>query len=79
MKSNTYFPHDANARHDEKILALRVRHGMEGYGVYFAILERLRENSDLSHARDYNLIAFELHAYDFDTHRVSYMLQPHRI
>ncbi|MDR2791693.1 MAG: DUF4373 domain-containing protein [Tannerellaceae bacterium] len=61
MKSNTYFPHDANARHDEKILALRVRYGMEGYGVYFAILERLRESSDLSHANDYNLIAFELH------------------
>jgi hypothetical protein len=61
MKSNTYFPHDANARHDERIIALRIKHGMKGYGIYFAIIERLRENADLTCLTEYPLIAFELH------------------
>jgi hypothetical protein len=58
---NGYFSHDSNARNDEKILALRMKHGMEGYGVYFAILERLMEIGDHSHKTDYDVIAFDLH------------------
>jgi len=40
MKS-LYFPHDANARFDLKCIELIRRHGYEGYGIYFAILEYL--------------------------------------
>ncbi|MDR0682035.1 MAG: DUF4373 domain-containing protein [Dysgonamonadaceae bacterium] len=58
--NNSYFSHDSNARNDEKIVDLRLKHGMEGYGVYFAILERMRENKDYFHVKDYNIIAFDL-------------------
>ncbi len=40
-----YFSHDANARHDPKILALRSIYGCEGYGWFWIILEMLREDS----------------------------------
>lgn len=55
-----YFSHDANARNDEKIIRLRIRHKAAGYGVYFMILEILREKKDLMCLRDYNVLAFEL-------------------
>jgi hypothetical protein len=61
MKKTFYFPHDGNARNDDKIIAVRMRHKMEGYGVYFAILERLLESSNYVCVKDYNLIAFDLH------------------
>jgi tRNA splicing endonuclease len=60
-KEAYYFSHDSNARNDEKIISLRIKHGMEGYGIYWAILERMRENSDYMCAKDYNLLAFDLH------------------
>ncbi|WP_221413103.1 Lin1244/Lin1753 domain-containing protein [Dysgonomonas sp. 521] len=60
-KKSFYFPHDGNARNDDKIIAVRMRHKMEGYGVYFAILERLLESSNYMCTKDYNLIAFDLH------------------
>jgi hypothetical protein len=59
-KKTFYFPHDFNARNDEKIVAVRLKYGMEGYGVYFAILERLGESSDYIHVKDYNIISFDL-------------------
>jgi hypothetical protein len=59
-KDAYYFSHDSNARNDEKIIALRMKHGMEGYGIYFAILERMREEKDYFHVKDYNIIAFDL-------------------
>lgn len=63
MKSNTkeayYFSHDSNARNDEKILAIRMRHKTEGYGVYFMILERLRECKENMSIKDYNVLAFD--------------------
>jgi hypothetical protein len=57
---NSYFSHDSNARNDEKILLLRMKHNMEGYGVYFAILERMRDEKDYKCVKDYNMIAFDL-------------------
>lgn len=36
-----YFMHDANAHQDEKLAELFIRFGYEGYGLFFAILERL--------------------------------------
>lgn len=55
-----YFPHDSNARNDTKILNLRADLGAEGYGIYFMILERLRESADYMSVTDYNAIAFDL-------------------
>ena len=55
-----YFPHDSNARNSDKIIRLRMRHKSAGYGVYFMILERLREEPDYMSVKDYNMIAFDL-------------------
>lgn len=55
-----YFPHDSNARNSDKLIRLRMRHKSAGYGVYFMILERLREEPNYMSAKDYNMIAFDL-------------------
>jgi uncharacterized protein YutE (UPF0331/DUF86 family) len=44
MTKNTYyFPHDYHARHDPKLSALIKKFGMEGYGVYWNLIEILHE------------------------------------
>ncbi len=58
-KEAYYFSHDSNARNDEKILAVRMRLGTEGYGIYFMILERLRDESNHMSIKDYNVLAFD--------------------
>lgn len=45
-KDAYFFSHDCNARNDPKILALRSVYGAEGYGVYFMLVEILREQVD---------------------------------
>lgn len=55
-----YFSHDSNARNDEKILALRMKHGWEGYGLYWALIERMREAANYACVRDYNVVAYDL-------------------
>lgn len=52
MKDAYYFSHDSNASQDEKILNLRADHGWEGYGIYWAIIERLRDSSDHKYQND---------------------------
>jgi hypothetical protein len=46
MKEAYYFSHDSNASQDEKILNLRADHGWEGYGIFWAVIERLRDSTD---------------------------------
>jgi hypothetical protein len=46
MKEAYYFPHDSNARNDEKILELRDLLGWEGYGMYWAVIEMMRDSND---------------------------------
>lgn len=64
-KDAYYFSHDSNARNDIKILRLRRSLGLEGYGIYFCLIEMLREQDDykmsMSSIPD---IAFELHTSD---------------
>ena len=57
---NGYFPHDSNARNSDKVIPLRAKYGAEGYGVYFMILERLRDEPDYMSVKDYNMLAFDL-------------------
>lgn len=45
-KEAYYFSHDANARHDPKILAMRSDYGIQGYGVFWIIIEMLREQDE---------------------------------
>ena len=42
-KDAYYFSHDANARNDLKMVKLRRALGLEGYGIFWAIIEILRE------------------------------------
>ncbi len=59
-KDAYYFSHDSNARNDEKLIAVRMKLGMEGYGIFFAIIERLRESTNYMSVKNYNIIAFDL-------------------
>jgi hypothetical protein len=45
-KDAYYFPHYSNARNDAKLIKLRRVLGIEGYGLYFMLLEVLREQTD---------------------------------
>ncbi len=56
----SYFPHDSNARNSDKLIRLRMRQKAAGYGVFFMILERLREEPNYMSVKDYNMIAFDL-------------------
>lgn len=57
---NSYFPHDSNARNSDKLLPVRMKYGAEGYGIYFMLLERLREEKNYMSVKDYNVLAFDL-------------------
>lgn len=61
MKDSHYFPHDYNARRDERIIRLIKKMGFEGYGVFWAIIENLYEAGG-SIAADYEVLEFGLHA-----------------
>ncbi|MBR5159709.1 MAG: DUF4373 domain-containing protein [Bacteroidaceae bacterium] len=58
--ASSYFSHDSNARNSKKLLRLRQAHGAAGYGVYFMLLERLREEGGYTSDRDYDMIAYDL-------------------
>lgn len=60
MARQNQIKHDSNARQDEKLLALRMKLGWEGYGLYWAIIEMLRDSTDYTGSKDYNEIAFGL-------------------
>ena len=58
-KDTFYFSHDYNARNDEKIKRLIRKHGMQGYGVFWSIVEELYNNANALQL-DYDGIAFDL-------------------
>ena len=60
MKDAYYFPHDSNARNDQRLLRVRMKYGMEGYGVYFGIIEILREQAE------YTLLFDDLESISYD-------------
>lgn len=45
-KEAYFFYHDSNSRNDEKILSMRVKYGYEGYGLFWAIIEAMRDQTD---------------------------------
>ena len=60
QKEAFYFPHFSNARHDRKIRRLRKELGIEGYGIYFMLLETLRDQHDFMYPlSDCDLLAEE--------------------
>ena len=59
-KDAYYFSHDSNARNDQRLMKVRMKYGMEGYGVYFGIIEILREQ------KDYTLTFDDIDSISFD-------------
>lgn len=59
MRDTFYFSHDYNARTDSKIKRLIAKHGMTGYGIYWAIVEDLYQNANAL-PTDYESIAFDI-------------------
>lgn len=60
QKDAFYFPHFSNARIDRKIRRMRKELGLEGYGIYFMILETLREQAEYNYpVEDIDLLADE--------------------
>ena len=73
-KDTFYFSHDYAARNDEKMKILLRKHGMRGYGIYWAIIEELYHNANALRT-DCDGIAYDLREdseviksviYDFD-------------
>ena len=60
-KDAFYFPHFANARHDRKLKRVQKELGLEGYAIYFQLLEILREQIDFMYPlEDIDLLADEI-------------------
>jgi hypothetical protein len=57
-KDTFYFSHDYNSRNDEKIKFLLRKHGLIGYGLFWAIIEDLYNNANALQS-DYEGIAYD--------------------
>lgn len=65
MKDAYYFSHDSNARNDTKILSMRCDYGLAGYGMYWIIVETLRDEADYKLMLDkstYRALAMQMHS-----------------
>ena len=58
-KDTFYFSHDYNARSDVKVKKLIIKHGYEGYGLYWALIEDLYQNGNVM-PLDYDFIAYDM-------------------
>jgi len=56
-----YFPHKYHARTEESLVRLLQKHGWEGYGIYWAIVEKVYQNDGYLEP-DFECIAFDLRA-----------------
>ena len=53
MRANkNSFLHDSDARNDEKMLELRAQHGSAGYGIFWMLIELMREATGYKLSRD---------------------------
>ncbi len=59
-KDSFWFKHDYNARGDSKMIALRKEMGMEGVGIYWAIIEIMYEEGGYIPLDKIEIIAYEL-------------------
>lgn len=58
-KETFYFKHDCNARTDRKLVNVRMRHGLQGIGLYWCLVEMLYEEGGYL-PFEYERISFEL-------------------
>lgn len=70
-KDAYYFSHDANAQQDPKIIRLVMELGMQGYGIFWSVVEHLRNDEDYKlNLSDCSAIAFQSHCDAKDVERV---------
>ena len=69
MKETFYFSHDYNCRQDEKIKLLIRKQGMQGYGIFWSIVEDLYNNNNQLKC-DYFGIAYDLRVDEADVSKV---------
>lgn len=62
MKQSTfYFSHDYNAHNDVKILFMRQQLGMEGYGIYWFLIESLADSGGYLPMKIIPVLAMQMH------------------
>lgn len=61
-----YIPHPSNARQFSGIIALRIEEGAAGYGVYWMVLELLRDAPDFKYSSKASAIAFAINEKEVD-------------
>lgn len=59
-----YIPHPSNCRVSSAVLSLRVEEGSAGYGVYWMVLELLRDSPRFRFSRNPKAIAFAINELD---------------
>lgn len=61
-----YIPHPSNYRHASGIVALRIEEGAAGYGIYWMIIELLRDAPSFKFSRNPRALAFAINEADID-------------
>jgi uncharacterized protein YdaU (DUF1376 family) len=61
MKDTYYFSHDYNAHNDVKILFMRQQLGMEGYGIYWFLIESLADSGGYLPMKIIPVLAMQMH------------------
>jgi hypothetical protein len=56
----SYFSHDSGAGRDPKIIRLMRVHDWYGYGIFWGLIERLKESPDYRIETDYETLAYEM-------------------
>jgi DNA-binding transcriptional regulator YhcF (GntR family) len=51
-----WFKHDTDARHDPKVRALKRKFGIEGYGIYFQLVEIIGENIEKDNYKEWGYV-----------------------
>lgn len=59
MENKNYFQHDYRSRLDTKLMKVRMKHNMQGIGVYWCLVEMLHEENGQINT-DVDTIAYEL-------------------
>lgn len=60
LKETYYFSHDYDSRQDPKIKRLIAKHGAEGYGAFWCIIEMLYQQAGYLHLEDCDCIANDM-------------------
>lgn len=59
-----YFPHPSNSRQSSGLVTLIMNEGYAGYGIYWAVIELLRDAPGYKYSSDSKVLAYVLHAQD---------------